>query len=153
MLVLISYTAQNEAGTVHYEASEDSYRAVTENMPKNFTAELQDPVWRAPARTEFDTIIVENNRGIAKSHLEIGAEVLRMMPVYEAKIKNGQLVRKVILGADGRFHLKHGREELYIILHIFAADDMENYFIIDEVRAFLNAKKRDTRSKALVVVD
>ena len=63
MLVLISYTAQNEAGTVHCEASEDSYRAVTENMPKNFTAELQDPVWGAPTQTEFDTIIVDTKAG------------------------------------------------------------------------------------------
>ena len=67
------------------------------------------------------------------SHIEFGAEVLRMMPMYEEKIKNGQLVQKIRLVADGRFHVKHGntysptpsREELYIILHIFAANDME----------------------------
>jgi len=74
-----------------------------------------------------------------------------MIPVYEEKIKNGKLVRKVRLVADGRFHHKHGntysptpsREELFILLHIFATYDMDYYFI-DEVRAFLNAKKRDT---------
>ena len=151
-----SYIIITNNNTAQNEATEDSYRAVTENIPKNFTAALQDPVWGAPARIEFDTIIVDTkavveiNRDIAKSHIENGAEVLRMMPVYEEKIKNGQLVRKVRLVADGRFHLKHGntysptpsREELYIILHIFAANDMEYYFI-DEVRAFLNAKKRD----------
>ena len=64
-------------------------RAVTENIPKNFTAALQDPIWGAPARTEFDTIIVDTkavveiNRDIARSHIENGAEVLRMMPVQE----------------------------------------------------------------------
>jgi len=56
IIITNNNTAQNEAGTVHCEASEDSYRAVTENIPKNFTAALQDPVWGAPARTEFDTI-------------------------------------------------------------------------------------------------
>jgi hypothetical protein len=53
--------------------------------------------------------------------------------------------------ADERFHHKHGntysptpsKEELFILLHIFAAYDMDYYFI-DEVKAFLNAKKRDT---------
>jgi hypothetical protein len=33
-------------------------------------------------------------------------------------------------------------EKSYIILHIFAANGMEYYFI-DEVRVFLNGKKRD----------
>jgi len=113
--------------------------------PKNFTAALQDPVRGAPARIEFDTIIVDTkavveiNRDIAKSHIEFEAEVLRMMPMpmYEEKIKNGQLMQIIRLVADGRFRLKHGntysptpsREELYIILHIFAANDMEYYFI------------------------
>ena len=142
----------------HEEAvkEEDSYRAVTENIPKNFTAALHDPLWGEPARVEFDTIVVDTkavveiDRQIARAHIENGAEVLRIIPVYEEKIKNGQLVRKVRLVADGRFHTKHGqtyspppsREELFILLHIFAACDMDYYFI-DEVRAFLNAKKRD----------
>ena len=142
----------------HEEAvkEEDSYRAVTENIPKNFTAALHDPLWGEPARVEFDTIVVDTkavveiDRQIARAHIENGAEVLRIIPVYEEKIKNGQLIRKVRLVADGRFHTKHGqtysptpsREELFILLHIFAACDMDYYFI-DEVRAFLNAKKRD----------
>ena len=142
----------------HDEAvkEEDSYRAVTENIPKNFTVALHDPLWGVPARVEFDTIVVDTkavveiDRQIARAHIENGAEVLRIIPVYEEKIKNGQLIRKVRLVADGRFHTKHGqtysptpsREELFILLHIFAACDMDYYFI-DEVRAFLNAKKRD----------
>ena len=60
---------------------EDSYRAVTENIPKNFTAALHDPLWGEPARVEFDTIVVDTkavveiDRQIARSHIENGAEV------------------------------------------------------------------------------
>ena len=68
---------------------EDSYRAVTENIPKNFTAALHDPLWGEPARVEFDTIVVDTkavveiDRQIARAHIEDGAEVLRIIPVYE----------------------------------------------------------------------
>ena len=106
-------TVQNETGTVHCETSEDSYKAVTENIPKNFTAALRDPTWGEPARIEFDTIVVDTkavveiNSDIAKAHIDNGAEILRMIPVYEEKIKNGKLVRKLRLVADGRNHIKH----------------------------------------------
>ena len=66
----IIITSNNTAaGSMNYEASEDSYRAVTENIPKNFTAALQDPIWGAPRRTEFDTIIVDT-----KAVVEINRE-------------------------------------------------------------------------------
>ena len=69
-------TVQNETGIVHCETSEDSYRAVTENIPKNFTAALRNPTWGEPARIEFDTIVVDTkavveiNSDIAKAHID-----------------------------------------------------------------------------------
>jgi hypothetical protein len=62
------------------------------------------------------------------------------------------MVRKVRLVLDGRYHTKHGptysatpsKEEYLILLHIFAHYDWD-YFIMDEERAFLNAKRSDTR--------
>ena len=73
-----------------------------------------------------------------------------MIPVYEEKQKGDKLVRKVRLVADGRQHRIHGetysatpsREELLILLHIIACKGWE-YFHLDEVRAFLNADRKD----------
>lgn len=143
-------------GDPYPEGIEESYRAVTENVPKSFAAALCHPDWAEPARTELRTIVtdtkavVEADQNIAKENIRNGAEVLRMIAVYEEKTKNNVLVRKVRLVADGRHHNKHGptyastpsREELFILLHLFATDDMD-YFVIDQVRAFLSAKKRD----------
>ena len=135
---------------------EECYRAVTKNVPKNFTAALQDPEWAVPARTELHTVtsgtncIVNVDQDIARENIKNGAEVLRLLSVYEEKIKDGVLVRKVRLVADGRHHNKHGptyaatpsREELLMLFHIFASDDMDYYFL-DEVRAFLSAARQD----------
>lgn len=134
--------------------SEECYKAVT--GPRSFAQALLDPDWSTAAQTELRTIVDETkavvscDQDIARENIKNGADVLRMIAVYEEKIKNGELVRKVRLVADGRRHTKHGptyaatpsREELFIMLHILAADDMD-YYVIDQVRAFLSAKKRD----------
>jgi hypothetical protein len=69
-----------------------------------------------------------------------------MIPVYEEKIKEGKLVRKVRLVVNGKNHNKHGstiatsthsREEFLILMHLFAALDC-NFYHIDKNRAFLN---------------
>jgi hypothetical protein len=135
---------------------EEAYRAVTENVPKSFAAALRDPVWSDAARKELQMIItntnciVEVDQSIAREQIKAGAEVLRLLAVYEEKIKEGKLVRKVRLVADGRHHHKHGptyaatpsREELLMLVHIFASQDMDYYFT-DEERAFLKADRRD----------
>ena len=83
----------------------DSYRAVTENVPKTFPQAL-----RNPARVEFETILnstqsmVRMDAAIARHHIQQGAEVLYMIPVYEEKIKEGKLVRKVRLVVNGKHH-------------------------------------------------
>jgi len=87
---------------------------------------------------------------VARHHIQQGAEVLYMIPVYEEKTKEGKLVRKVRLVVNGKHHNKHGstyastpsREEYLILLHLFAAFDCDFYHI-DENRAFLNAPKLD----------
>ena len=56
------------------------------------------------------------------------------------------------LVCDGRKHNKRSvtysptpsREELFILLHIFAKNGW-NYYHVDEIRAFLNAPSQDTR--------
>jgi hypothetical protein len=69
----------------------DSYRAVTENVPRTFPQALRDPVWGEPARLEFETILnttqslVRMDTAIARHHIQHGAEVLFMIPVYEEK--------------------------------------------------------------------
>jgi hypothetical protein len=135
---------------------DECFRAVTENVPLNFTAALKDPVWGDAARKEFNTIMVETkaiveiDQHIARQHINNGADVLRMIAVYEEKMKEGELVRKVRLVADGRNHHHHGptysptpsREELLVLLHLFASKQYD-FFHIDEQRAFLNARKQD----------
>jgi hypothetical protein len=115
-------------------------------------------VWGDAARKEFETLtkgsgaIVDVDQKVAWDNIKQGAQVLRMFAVYEEKVKDGQLVRKVRLVADGRKHSQHGptysptpsREELLVLLHVFAALDWE-FFHLDEVRAFLNAPKQDPR--------
>jgi hypothetical protein len=133
-------------------------RAVTENVPKNFTAALNDPVWGDAARKELHTVtdatgaMIKVDPFIAKDHIRQGADVLRMISVYEEKIKEGKLVRKVRLVADGRFHKNHGptysptpsREELLILLHICAVRGWD-YWHVDEIRAYLNAPKQNPK--------
>lgn len=128
------------------------YRAVTEGVPKNFEQALQHPVWGAPAQKEINTIfsakaMVEVNGEIAKDALQNDhADLMYLFPVYEEKWKDGVLVYKVRLVADGRTHHHAGdtysatpsREELFILMHIIAALDWD-YAHIDEVRAFLKA--------------
>jgi len=138
------------------DTGEECYRAVTEGVPQSFEAALHDASWGDPARTEFHTLteatgaMIRVNRAVAKENIKNGAQVLRMIAVYEEKIKEGKLVRKVRLVADGRKHLIHGetfsatpsREEFLILLHTIACKDWDFYHL-DEIRAFLNAERQD----------
>ena len=133
-----------------------SYKAITENVPRTFDKALKDAVWGTPAQSELNTVseetkcIVKIPTELALDHIRAGAEVLYLIPVYEEKIKEGKLVRKVRLVADGRTNKIYGstysptptKEEFFILLHIFSALDWD-YYLIDEERAFLQAKKQD----------
>ena len=117
---------------------------------------MSDPYWGEPARNEFNTITkethtcVEIDKEIAQEMIKNGAQVLRILTVYEEKEKEGKTVRKVRLVADGRTHRPAsstysptpGREELLILLSIFAVNNWDYYFI-DEARAFLKAPLQD----------
>ena len=109
-------------------------------------------MWGVAAQKEINTIFS------AKAMIEVGAEIARnaikyqnadlmyLFPVYEEKWKEGALVHKVRLVADGRTHHHAGdtysatpsREELFILMHVIAAFNWD-YAHIDEVRAFLKA--------------
>lgn len=135
------------------DEQEIGYKAVTDNVPRNFPAALQDPKWGAPARKELNTLfetkaIVQIDRDIALELIKAKeADLVILFPVYEEKIKEGNLVYKVRLVGDGRTHYSAlntyaatpSREELLIMLHIAAMMGW-TYYHVDEVRAFLNAK-------------
>jgi len=137
---------------------EEGFRAVIEGVPKNFEQALRDPVWGQAAREEFLTItkgtgtLIDCNRDIAIESIRGGAQVLRLIAVYEEKVREGVVVKKVRLVADGRTHYIHGptysstpnREESMILLHIFASKDWD-YYAMDEKRAFLSAPRKDPR--------
>jgi len=131
---------------------EEVCRAVTANVPKSFSEALEHPVWGDAARAEFNTLIttkaiVEVSSDDAKSALNTGeADLVILFPVYEAKMRDGEIVYKVRLVGNGKTHYGAGhtyaatpsREELLILLHIIALFNWE-YVHIDEKRAFLSA--------------
>lgn len=141
--------------STNIEPTEVCYRAV--KGPATFAAAMTDPNWREAATKEFGQVISENNTVVSFDVTEArrlvangDAQVLWLMPVYEEKIKEGVQVRKVRLVADGRQHTKHGptyaptpsRSELFTLLHLFATHNLD-YFHVDEIRAFLSAKRQD----------
>ena len=141
---------------------EEGYRAVTEDVPKSFEAALADPKWGVPAQKEINTILsaktmVEVNADIARDAIKHHhADLMYLFPVYEEKLKEGVLVYKVRLVADGRTHKHAGetysatpsREELFILMQIIAALNWD-YAHIDEIRAFLKAPYKG-KNKAFV---
>ena len=100
--------------------------------------------------TTVSGCMVQVHPEVAKAQIAAGAQVIRMLAVYEEKEKEGSLVRKVRLVADGRMHkttvitysATPSREELLILLHIFSSNDWD-YYHIDEIRAFLSAEKQE----------
>ena len=130
----------------------EGYRAVTEGVPRNYVAALADKEWGDAARTEWKTIadarcIVEVDPQLAREEIEKnGADLVILFPVYEEKLKEGKIVKKVRLVGNGKTHYGAGktysptpsREELFTLLHLIGTFDWE-YIHIDEIRAFLNA--------------
>ena len=142
--------------------AEEGYKAVA--GPRKFEMALSDKDWGDAARTELETVttatrtIVEVDRDTALEHIRNGAQLLRLIPIYEEKIREGVVVRKVRLVADGRQHHIHGptytatpnREECMILFHIFAHKDWD-YYTMDEKRAFLSAQRQDTRKMYVTI--
>lgn len=141
--------------SIPVEPTDVCYRAV--KGPATFAAAMTDPDWQEAATKEFGQVISENNTVVSFDVNEArrlvangDAQVLWLMPVYEEKIKEGVQVRKVRLVADGRQHTKHGptyaptpsRSELFTLLHLFATHNLD-YYHVDEIRAFLSAKRQD----------
>jgi hypothetical protein len=132
---------------------EDGFSAVTENVPKSFQEALSHPIWGEPARREFKLLldtkaIVEVDAAIAKDAIRNhNADLVILFPVYEKKIRDGEVVYKVRLVGDGRTHHHAGltysatpsREEFLIFLHLIATYDWE-YCHLDESRAFLTSE-------------
>ena len=134
---------------------EEGYKAVTENTPKGFQKALTDPLWGDAARSEWETLLHETiyvvPREIADEDIrERGSDLVYLFPVYEEKMREGKLVRKVRLVADGRGHSTAGktysvtpsREVYFQFLSKIAKKDWD-YHVIDEKRAFLGADRQD----------
>jgi hypothetical protein len=155
---LNAYVCIEQDATYENVSIEEGYRAVTQGVPNSFQAAMVNQKWGDAARTEFDTVttatgtLIEVDKQVAEENIRNGAQVLRLLAVYEEKVRDGVTVEKVRLVADGRSHHIHGptysstpnREECMILLHIFAAKDWD-YYVMDEKRAFLSAPRQDTR--------
>jgi hypothetical protein len=140
------------AAPVELSEHETAFKAVTKNTPKSFSAALQHPLWGEAARQEFDTLlstgaIVKVDKSTAMDAINNQhADLTILFPIYEEKIREGQLVHKVRLVANGTTHYHAdntysstpSREELLILLHIIAAFDWD-FAHLDEKRAFLSA--------------
>ena len=130
--------------------TEYGYRAVTENVPKSWSAAIKHPQWRDAARLEKDRLleksIVMVPREVALEAVRQGADIVNLFPVFEEKLKEGKTVYKVRLVGDGRSQQHAGatysetpsREEFRILMHLIGRNGWDFYHS-DEKRAFLNA--------------
>ena len=141
---------------------EEGFAAVTKDIPKNFAEALVSPIWGDAARKEIgllkDKVIVKVTRTEAEMMMRDGCDIVRLFPVYEEKVRDGEFVRKVRMVADGRTHKPEGatyaatpsREEFLIYLHLIASLDME-WCHVDESRAFTGATHTDGK-KVLIKI-
>jgi hypothetical protein len=131
----------------------DAFYVVTDNIPKSFQEALADPVWGNAARAELQIqsdskCVVPIHPEAAKKAIREGANVVVLFPIYENKIKNGVLVYKVRLVGNGHPHNINkedtyaptpSREEMLMLLHLIAHKEWD-YYLVDEIRAFLSAR-------------
>jgi hypothetical protein len=142
--------------SVSGDEEEEVFKAVTENIPRNFNEACTDKVWGEPARKEMsllkDKVMVKVSRDEAQKMIKEGCDIVRLFPVYEKKFRDGIEVYKVRLVADGRTHKPEGptyaatpsREEFLILLHLVAHGDWD-WAHIDESRAFTGAQHTDSK--------
>lgn len=108
---------------------EEGFRVV--DGPKSIQEALRHPKWASPTSKEVSTLkegtrtLLQVDQEIAKQQIANGCECLILFPVYEEKIKDGELVYKVRLVANGKKQKQFGesysptpsREELLIYIH------------------------------------
>ena len=127
----MSYSESTRVSDEGYSESECGFRAVTEGVPRNMSAALIHPVWGAPTRVEHDKLVnthslVTVDSDIAKADIASGeADLVILFPVFEEKMRDGELVKQVRIVGDGRTQFHAGetysatpsREELLILYH------------------------------------
>ena len=130
-----------------------SYKAV--KGPGSFQQALSHKDWGPAARTEMDDVeskvLLRISYDKAMQDIRDGADLIMLFPVYEEKMRDGVLVRKVRLVGDGSKHTTAGntysetptREDFLIFLNLIAVRSW-NLYHIDESRAFLNSPRQDT---------
>ena len=113
---------------VKYASKEERYRAVTTDVPKKYADAVRHSKQGDPARTEFELLrevtgtLIQVPRSVALENIGKGANCLTLFPVYEEKFRDGQMVYKVRLVANGKQHTRVGstyaptpsREEFFI---------------------------------------
>lgn len=136
----------------------DAFSIVTVNTPKTFQEALSSAKWGDAARKELaiqsDTkCLVGIHSAAANKAIQEGADVVVLFPIYEEKIKLGIKVYKVRLVGNGSHHKVNNedtyaptpsREEMLMLLHLIAHRDW-NFYLADEIRAFLTARKTGTK--------
>lgn len=123
------------------------------NVPRSWGDALKSQEWGGPARAEWEKLVDTKSISMVSQEtadelVRKGAQLLYLFPLYEVKEREGVVVYKVRLVADGArqsstesvYSGTPSREEFLVIMHLFAAYDFE-FAMLDEVRAFLNAGK------------
>jgi len=140
-------------GTVH-----TAYVVCKQDIPRNWAEALVHPVWGPGARLEWATLNETKSlaevepRGAREAVRNGEADVVYLFPIYEQKIKEGEVVYRVRLVGNGKTHhptvntyaATPSREEFLILMHLAAVNDYEIAHV-DEKRALLSADKTDTR--------
>lgn len=154
----VKLVSQETPKDFQYNPSEEiiaeGFRAVTVGVPRNFLEALKSPEWGDAARKEFNDLMqkamVKVPAEIAIQAIAQGSDCLTLFPVYEEKTRDGVIVRKVRLVADGRRHETAGptyastpsKDEFFMFLDMIARNDWD-WCHVDEDRAFLNADRQD----------
>jgi hypothetical protein len=130
-----------------------SYKAV--KGPGSFTQALESQEWGPSSRSELEDVESKVLTRIcyekAMEDIRNGADLIMLFPVYEEKMRDGALIRKVRLVGDGSKHTTAGntysetptREDFLLFLNLTAIRKW-NMYHIDESRAFLNSPRQDT---------
>ena len=131
---------------------------IKDGVPKSFTAALIDPLWKEPAKKEWNLLrdtkcLVRTPHHLARDDIvNKHAQVLHLIPVYEQKKDElGNTIYKVRLVCNGSkqvasaantYAATPSREQLLILLHVVASHDWD-YWHVDESRAFISSVRQD----------
>lgn len=161
-LCLSKEEMEMENDCMFYDSDEEdsmnmmSYAAIT--GPGSFNKAMNDPKWKDAAMKELNTLIQSgciipvNSEEVESVTSRGEGDIVPCFPIYEEKIRDGVLVQKVRIVADGStteeseesYASTPSKEEFLLLVHL-AAKYGWDIVHLDEKRAFLTAPSSSIR--------